>query len=55
MCPSPAAGSHKPLADLRPAGFPTGCFLDRLVCNFFVSFCFLGVDCTSMGYRLTYG
>jgi len=25
------------------------------VCNFFVSFCFLGVDCTSMGYRLTYG
>ena len=25
-CPSPVAGSHSPLADLRSAGFPAGLF-----------------------------
>ena len=43
--------THRWLTCARP-GFPRGRFLDRLVCNFFV---FSGVNCTSMGYRLTYG
>ena len=47
---SPAARS--PQADLR--AWP-GCFADRLVCNFFVSFCFTRVDRTPRGYRLSYG
>ncbi len=41
-----------PQADLR--AWP-GCFADRLVCNFFVSFCFTRVDRTPRGYRLSYG